>query len=162
MLDHAGSFFPCHYETVPSDARHSCWRLILTAHKWDLGSIGKCTWDKGGYVHERGLSTCMNNSFYRTVFFVVTALITNPCAARRFRRRARAHPPFFPLWIGMAGCVGVHQLCHPPGRFAPVSTIPPGRQEKRPMKAVASRPFLPASGQAAEKLRRKEQERPLN
>ena len=31
---------------------------ILTTEKWGSVPIGECTWDKGGHVHRRGLSTC--------------------------------------------------------------------------------------------------------
>ena len=70
--------------------------------------IKECTWDKGGYVHERVLSMCTYTFSYPAVPFTVTALLPDSPCRSGISEVDGSDPPLFASRIGTAGQADVH------------------------------------------------------
>ena len=98
----------------------------MGVYKWSLVPIGECTWDKGGYVHERVLSMCTDTFPYLSVPFTVTDLLPDSLCRSGISEVDGSDPPFLPPGSARWGGAPYNRVA-PLGRVAPVPKIPAGR-----------------------------------
>ena len=122
-------------------------------------SIGECTWDKRGYVHERVLSMCADTFPYPTVSFTVTALLADSRCRSGKSEVDGSDPPLFASRIGTAGQADVHRRALAwEGRSRPIYPSREGGQTDKTVRGSSEAAFRLAPRNSAHcsiKIRRR-------
>ncbi len=127
------------YGTVCRDSsalgsRKGQWRLVSAVRKEGFAPDPGCEWDKGGGFTKSGPSRSQRR-FPRSFFLSVSygPISGHRMAARGKWRWTGATPPFC-CPVRARECCAIHICAAPPGRVAPVPSLPAGRPGERPQK----------------------------